>query len=66
MDEGWGEANGEALNQIPGVVLELSAEPPALLSCFFIIISNSFHVPIHEPKGVVSPWVKVIYWQYIC
>jgi len=40
----------------------LSAELPALLSCFFFF-SNSFHVPIHEPKGIVSPWVKVIYWQ---
>jgi len=42
MDEGWGEANSEALNQIPGVVLELSAEPPALLSCFFLVIHSTY------------------------
>jgi len=34
MDEGWGEANGEALNQIPGGVLELSAECWAASSTF--------------------------------
>jgi len=49
-------------NQSAEGVLELSAEPRALLSffSFFFFPSNLFHVPIHEPN-----WVQD-YWQYMC